>query len=84
MGTKRRWQQHGLNVLTWTLVVVTLSPVAWMVVASLSDYQDVVRGHVGAGAFHPKWSNYVEMWIAVDFLSFLRNSLVICGFTTLF
>jgi multiple sugar transport system permease protein len=80
----RRFQHHALNVLTWGLVLVTLSPVAWMVVASLSDYQDVVRGNLGAGAFHPKWKNYVDMRTEVDFLSFLRNSLIICGLTTLF
>lgn len=83
----RRWNGHALTVLTWALVVATLSPVAFMVVASLSDYQDVVQGQVAGGAtggvWHPKWSNYVEMWVDVDFLSFLRNSLVICGLTTL-
>ena len=72
-----------LNALVWAIVVVTLSPVAFMVYASLSDYNDVVSGHLVDAGFHPHWSNYREMWVNVDFLAFLRNSLVICGITTL-
>ncbi len=83
---RRRASDTLLTALTWGLVVLTLSPIAFMVAASLSDYQDVVRGAVtGAdGAWHPKWGNYREMWVDVDFLAFLRNSLVICSLTTLF
>src|SRR5471032_356613 len=55
-----------------------------MVYASLSDYNDVVTGNMIKASFTPHWSNYREMWINVDFLAFLRNSLIICGFTTLF
>ena len=87
MGTdrfaRRAWNQRALNALTWAIVALTLSPVAFMVYASLSDYNDVVTGNLVHAAFTPHWSNYREMWVDVDFLSFLRNSLVICGFTTL-
>ena len=86
MMRRRRTSATALTALTWGLVVLTLSPIAFMVAASLSDYQDVVRGAVtnADGGWHPKWSNYREMWVDVDFLAFLRNSLVICGLTTLF
>ena len=81
---KRKSSQHLLNALVWAIVALTLSPVAFMVYASLSDYNDVVTGHLLDAGFTPHWSNYREMWVNVDFLAFLRNSLVICGFTTLF
>src|SRR5882757_1859766 len=77
------WNQRALNALTWAIVALTLSPVAFMVYASLSDYNDVVSGHLVDAAFTPHWSNYREMWVNVDFLAFLRNSLVICGCTTI-
>jgi ABC-type maltose transport system permease subunit len=80
---KRKTSQRLLDLLVWAIVAVTLSPVAFMVYASLSDYNDVVTGHLLDAGFTPRWSNYREMWVNVDFLSFLRNSLVICGATTL-
>src|SRR6201986_2587443 len=81
---KRRTSQNLLNALVWAIVALTLSPVAFMVYASLSDYNDVVTGNLVHASFTPHWSNYREMWVNVDFLAFLRNSLVICGFPTLF
>src|SRR5262249_37294394 len=80
---KRRTSRNLLNALVWAIVALTLSPVAFMVYASLSDYNDVVTGHLVDAGFTPHWSNYREMWVNVDFLAFLRNSLVICGITTL-
>jgi multiple sugar transport system permease protein len=68
----------------WAIVALTLSPVAFMVYASLSDYNDVVSGNLVKASFTPHWSNYREMWVNVDFLAFLRNSIIICGLTTLF
>jgi multiple sugar transport system permease protein len=78
-----RTTQRLLNALVWAIVALTLSPVAFMVYASLSDYNDVVSGNLVTAAFTPHWQNYREMWVNVDFLAFLRNSLVICGATTL-
>ena len=79
---RKAWNRRALDALTWAIVALTLSPVAFMVYASLSDYNDVVAGHLLDAGFTPHWSNYREMWVNVDFLAFLRNSLVICGVTT--
>jgi multiple sugar transport system permease protein len=79
---RRRPRELALDALTWAIVALTLSPVAFMVYASLSDYNDVARGALVTASFTPHWSNYREMWVDVDFLSFLRNSLVICACTT--
>ena len=43
---KRRTRQNMLNALVWAIVALTLSPVAFMVYASLSDYNDLVGGHI--------------------------------------
>src|SRR5450432_5322 len=81
-SSRKAWNERALNALTWAIVALTLSPVAFMVYASLSDYNDVVAGNIVSAKFTPHWSNYREMWVNVDFLAFLRNSLVICGITT--
>lgn len=73
---------RALDVLVWAIVALTLSPIAFMVYASLSDYNDVAGGHLVDAGFVPHWENYREMWVDVDFLAFLRNSLVICSLTT--
>src|ERR1700743_1808370 len=83
-SARPRSTERWLNLLVWAIVALTLAPVALMVYAALSDYNDVVTGNLVNASFTPHWSNYREMWVNVDFLAFLRNSLVICGFTTLF
>lgn len=80
--SRRAWNRRALDALTWAIVAVTLSPIAFMVFASLSDYNDVVSGRLLSAGFVPHWSNYREMWVDVDFLAFLRNSFIICGTTT--
>jgi len=77
-----RRRARALDVLVWAIVALTLSPIAFMVYASLSDYNDVAGGHLVDAGFVPHWENYREMWVDVDFLAFLRNSLVICSLTT--
>ena len=83
MRISRPWRRRALDALTWSIVALMLSPVLFMVYASLSDYSDIAAGRLVAAHFSPHWSNYREMWRDVDFLSFLRNSLIICGLTTL-
>jgi len=72
-----------LNILTWAIVVVSLLPIAWMVLSSLRSYGDIVGGKQLDGGFSLRWQNYVDMWTQVDFLSYFGNSLFICGATTL-
>jgi len=79
---RRPGKAWALDLLVWAIVAITLAPIAFMGYASLSDYDDVVAGHLVEAGFSPHWSNYREMWINVDFLAFLRNSLIICGLTT--
>jgi multiple sugar transport system permease protein len=71
-----------LNVLTWLVVLVTLLPILWMVLSSLRKYSDIAEGDQLNTATAFQWHNYIDMWINVDFFNFFKNSLIICGITT--
>lgn len=82
--TPRAWKKVYdalLNALTALVVVLTLLPIVYMVIASLQTNQNL-----GLGRFdllHPQWENYRDLWINVNFGLFFRNSLIICSATTL-
>lgn len=72
-----------LDLLTWAIVGLSLLPIAWMLLSSLRNYSDIANGaQLGAG-LDLRWQNYRELWIRVDFFGFFRNSLIICGLSTL-
>lgn len=78
----RRAAGHlALNLLTLLVTAVMLFPVAWMVLASLQTNQGLLTGDVDLA--HPRWENYLEMWRNIQLALFFRNSLLVCGATTL-
>lgn len=46
--------------------------------------QILAKNRLPGGHFLVRWSNYVDMWRNVNFGLYLKNSVIICGFTTLF
>jgi multiple sugar transport system permease protein len=85
LGNKH-WRKSNsilLNVLTWAVVILTLLPIAWMVLSSLRNYSDIAAGEQLDGGLPFQWQNYRDMWINVDFFNFFKNSLIVCSATTL-
>lgn len=82
--TTKRSNTWLLNALTWSIVLVTLLPIFWMVLSSLRNYSDIADGGQLDAGLTFQWQNYVDMWINVDFFNFFKNSLIICTLTTLF
>jgi multiple sugar transport system permease protein len=62
--------------------VLTLLPIAWMVLSSLHNYSDISSGSQLDPDQPLQWQNYRDMWVNVDFFNYLKNSLIICGATT--
>jgi len=50
----------------------------------LADKKVVAFARVSKGHFLVRFHNYIDMWKSVNFGLYLRNSLVICGFTMFF
>jgi multiple sugar transport system permease protein len=74
--TRRRLTERGLDVLTWVVLAVMLSPVLWLVISSLQS-----DGELATGAYdllHPTLSAFTGMWETVDFERYLLNSAIIC------
>jgi multiple sugar transport system permease protein len=76
-AVRRRWSRWSLNALTYTVVLVMMAPVLWLVVSSLQT-----SGRLATGDFdllHPTFEAFGEMWRNIDFERYLANSILICA-----
>ncbi|WP_433219227.1 carbohydrate ABC transporter permease [Dactylosporangium sp. CS-047395] len=69
-----RWVQIVINAV---LLVVALTPVVYMLFASVNDDLAVARGDFWPSAFHP--GNYAEIWDTVELGDGLLNSIAVAG-----
>jgi multiple sugar transport system permease protein len=79
----KRTHSTLLTTLTWAIVVVTLLPIAWMLLSSLRNYSDIATGDQLNAELPLRWANYRDIWVNVDFFNYFKNSLIVCGSTTL-
>ena len=71
-----RLVNRGLDALTWLVLLVMLSPILWLVAASLQT-----DGQLSSGAYNllePTFTAFSRMWKTVDFERYMINSLIIC------
>lgn len=71
-----RLVNRGLDVLTWLVLLLMLSPIIWLVAASLQT-----DGQLSTGAYNllePTFTAFSRMWKTVDFERYMLNSLIIC------
>jgi len=80
---KSAWRSRGLDLLTWAIVLVSLLPIAWMLLSSLRNYSDIAAGEQLSASLDLRWQNYRDIWVNVDFFNYFKNSLIVCGLTTL-
>jgi multiple sugar transport system permease protein len=76
-AARRRWSRWSLNALTYTVVLVMMAPVLWLVVSSLQT-----SGRLATGDFdllQPTFGAFGEMWRNIDFERYLANSILICA-----
>ena len=81
--TKSTFRSRGLDLLTWAIVLISLLPIAWMLLSSLRNYSDIAAGEQLSTSVELRWQNYRDIWVNVDFFNYFKNSLIVCGLTTL-
>jgi len=81
--TKSTLRSRALDLLTWAIVLVSLLPIAWMLLSSLRNYSDIAAGEQLSTSVELRWQNYRDIWVNVDFFNYFKNSLIVCGLTTL-
>jgi len=79
----RHLRARLLTAVTWTIVVLSLLPIAWMLLSSLRHYSDIAAGEQLSSTLELRFQNYRDIWVNVDFFNYFRNSLIVCGITTL-
>ena len=67
------------TVIVWLFVVIALFPIVWMILTSLMTQGDIATGKIG---IPNHFENYIEMWQSVDFFNYFKNSVIVCGATT--
>jgi len=82
MAMTRHARSRGLDALTWAIVALSLAPIGWMLLASLRQHADIAGGLPWDSTAPLRFENYRDIWINVDFFAYFRNSLVVCGLTT--
>src|SRR4051794_33454002 len=77
-----RRERTTSTVFTYAILicgsVVMLTPLAWMVLTSLKNYDEVVASPPVWWPQHLRWGNYREALSTFDFARYLFNSLLIC------
>ncbi len=68
------------TAIVWLFVIAALFPIAWMILTSLMTQSDIATGKIG---IPNHWENYVDMWKNVDFFNYFKNSVIVCGITTI-
>ncbi|MFW2489180.1 carbohydrate ABC transporter permease [Clostridium chromiireducens] len=77
---KKRRKRIAANIILTIMVISSIFPIAWMFLSSLMTQGDLATGTLGKPI---NWQNYIEMWKNINFFAYLKNSLIICGVTTL-
>ena len=77
---KKKIKHIAANIILVVMIICSVFPILWMVLSSLMTQGDLATGRLGAPV---NWKNYIEMWQNINFFAYLKNSLIICGVTTL-
>lgn len=67
------------NVVLFIFVVCAVAPIIWMVATSLMTQGEIATGKLG---IPNNFKNYIEMWENVNFFQYFKNSVIVCGSTT--
>ncbi|GKU26438.1 carbohydrate ABC transporter permease [Clostridium folliculivorans] len=77
---KKKAKHIAANIILVILIISSIFPIIWMVLSSLMTQGELATGTLGKPV---NWHNYIEMWQNINFFAYLKNSLIICGVTTL-
>lgn len=67
------------TAVVWLFVILALFPIVWMILTSLMTQGDIATGKIG---IPNHFENYIDMWRSVDFFNYFKNSVIVCGATT--
>lgn len=68
------------NFILGIFVIFAVAPIIWMIATSLMTQGQIATGNIGAPNH---FENYVEMWKNVNFFQYFKNSVIVCGCTTI-
>jgi multiple sugar transport system permease protein len=79
---QRRLNGWALNALLAVMIVVIISPIAFMVLTSLRPRADISDPTAPLIPSQLHFENYTEMWDYVEFGPLFRNSMIVVGTAT--
>jgi multiple sugar transport system permease protein len=73
---RRSAADRALDALTWTLVVVMVAPIVWLLLSATQTNLQIANGTYDF--LHPTFEAFQRMWETVDFERYFLNSVIIC------
>lgn len=77
---EERWLKWGAALVLVGVLLFQLFPILWMVNTSLMTQLEAATGSLFP--HEPRWGNYREIWRALPFFLYLKNSFLVCFSTT--
>ena len=76
--TKDILKSVGTHVLIYAVLLITLFPILWMVLASIEPQQSIINQNAhGLFEFDATLRNYISIFTEYDFLKYTKNSLIV-------
>lgn len=76
--TKDILKSVGTHVLIYAVLLITLFPILWMVLASIEPQQSIINQNAhGLLEFDATLRNYISIFTEYDFLKYTKNSLIV-------
>lgn len=83
MKTKHILGSIGKHILIYGVMLFTIFPLMWMLLASFEPHQSIINQAAhGLFEFEPTLRNYISIFTEYDFLKYIANSLIVAVVAT--
>lgn len=83
MKAKRILSSVGKHILIYGVVLFTIFPLLWMLLASFEPHQSIInQANHGLFEFVPTLRNYISVFTEYNFLKYTANSLIVAAVAT--
>ena len=83
MKAKRILSSVGKHIIIYGVVLFTIFPLLWMLLASFEPHQSIInQANHGLFEFVPTLRNYISVFTEYNFLKYTANSLIVAAVAT--
>ena len=83
MTRPNRWQQPLVSLAVWTIVLIVIFPLIWMVITSIKPQTELFRIPATFWPTEITFEHYRTLLEKTAFLKYMRNSVILSTSTTM-